>query len=202
MLLKKILKTLIKILIKTSSHLFLPPLTKQKKTDNIGRLIVSYGDFSKDSQQHLVLDAYTLLPKRIRKKHPLFMVGNCLDQDYLDRLHIHSYQQHVTIVPTPNEDLLQQAHFIIRMGTQTPHSPFDRKIIESRRIVLYSEHSNRQWIFPNGVACSSANIHDIAKEMKRLLHSPFALNEQILCNRIKVYEREMQNSWSQYASTS
>ena len=183
---------------KTNSSLFLPPLVANTKIPTMGDAIVSYGDFDSSSMQHMVLDAYTLLPKRIKKKHPLILIGNCLDKDYLDRIHIHSYQVDATIISPPKTDILDQARFVVRMGKDINNSPFDRKIIESRRIVLYSEHSNQRWIYPHGIACSPESIDDITQKMKSMLSTVIPLCEPDSHERLSRYKIELQKTWSKH----
>ena len=79
--------------------------------------ILSFGDLHEESSHHLVIDAFSTLPSRIQRKHPLYIVGAPLSRKYIDRLKIHSYGLPVTIQETPSltEDFLQKTkiHIIL-----------------------------------------------------------------------------------------
>jgi len=195
-------ETIVQHFSSTKKHsLFLPPLLTDCPAATPGTAIVSYGNFSRHSNQHLVLDAYTLLPKRMKKKHPLILVGTCSDQDYLDRIHIHRYNTSVQVCFDLTQELLNQARLVIRMDDKSVrNSPLDRKIIESRRLVIYCKDSERKWIYPNGIACSPHDIRAVATQMKNLLNSPTHLQDLDAKERFTEYKKEIQKSCSQHVS--
>ena len=59
----------------------LPPLLSFTPSDmNEASIILSYGVLDESSGHHVALDAFSMLPSRLQKKHPLYIVGRANSQ--------------------------------------------------------------------------------------------------------------------------
>ena len=128
----------------------LPPLLLTSSTADVSHHLVSVGPLDSSSNHHFVLDAYSLLPSKIRNQFSLYLCGTHGSQEYIDRLKLHSYGLSIHIVQEKKEilALISQAYAIFRMGNSTQKNLcIDRHILQAQRPTVHFAKTARTSLY-------------------------------------------------------
>jgi hypothetical protein len=139
------------------------------------KILLSLGPFVSHSQHHLVLDAYALLPKRIRKNFPLVFMGSVINRDVLERIQLYgsdlSIQIETDIRRLPQ--IISQSVLVFRMGNHNQKNlPIERIVLECERTVLYDQNSDRSSIYPSHLGIKKCSAESLSKKIRELIHAP------------------------------
>ena len=167
---------------------FPPLLNNFRPSLPLGSEILSIGPLEKSSGHHLLIDAFSLLPARLRYRFKLHLIGKPTDRKYIDRLHLHSYNLPVFIheqgaTPLPQR---QASCLHIFISPQKDLSAFT--LIYDLRPTLCGVQSPYLNLYGDSAQIiRSFQAHDIAQQMKEHLEQNNKQQDRILEKRAKYF---------------
>ena len=131
----------------------LPPLLKNRVFSAKSSChFLSVGPINASSQHHVVLDAYSMLPERVRKNYSLTFCGTKESQETIDRLKLHGYGLSISFIHdlVQTRDLLSHAKIIFRLGNASQKNlAIDQAILEHRHAAIHLKDTPRTFLYPS-----------------------------------------------------
>tara|TARA_B100000683_G_C12468304_1_gene546856 strand:+ start:828 stop:1685 length:858 start_codon:yes stop_codon:yes gene_type:complete len=169
--------------IKHTNYVLPPLLNNSTPPINRPRCFLSIGPFQVSSNHHLALDAYAMLPKKIRSNHSLYFCGKKNSQEDIDRLKLHGYGLSISFIhdPIQTKNLLSHANIIFRLGDSTQKNlAIDRAILEYQHTAIHLKETPRTYLYPSQTCAQSIDpqhikilVQKIIKKDIKDLGSPF-----------------------------
>ena len=140
-------------------HYLLPPLLKNRVSPaGPCHHFLSIGPLNMYSQHHIVLDAYSMLPERIRKNYSLIFCGPKESQETIDRLKLHGYGLSISFIhdSVQTRDMLSHAKIIFRLGNAAQKNlAIDRAILEHHHAPIHLKDTPRTYLYPKNTCVAS-----------------------------------------------
>jgi len=161
----------------THKNHLLPPLVQNSVArTNTPNCFVSIGPFHASSHHHLVLDAYSMLPKRTRSHFSLYFCGAKVTQEDIDRLKLHGYGLSIHFVhdPMQTQALLPHAKVVFRMGDSTQKNlPIDQTILEHQHTAIHLKGTPRTYLYASQYRVNTPDPMSVKTLVQNVIRSNY-----------------------------
>lgn len=143
----------------------LPPLLKNRVFPaKPSSHFLSVGPLNTSSQHHVALDAYSMLPERVRKNYSLIFCGHKESQETIDRLKLHGYGLSISFIHdfVQTRDMLSHAKIVFRLGNASQKNlAIDHAILEHQHAAIHLKDTPRTYLYPSNTCAHALDPHHI-----------------------------------------